>query len=106
MIKQTLLRDILDRRAILADLRSAFEAAKEDLERIEHEVIAAVEAGERHERGPISAGVSTEVVRRPKWKEEFVRACGAEAAERVIAATVPSEHPRLVIVERRPRAAK
>lgn len=101
MVKQSLLRDILDRRVILADLRAAYDAAKEDLERMEAEVIAAVEDGERHERGPLSAGVADEEVCRPRWKEEFVRALGEEAAVIVRAKTAPTVHKRLVVVERR-----
>jgi hypothetical protein len=101
MVKQSLLQDILDRRSILADLRSAFEAAKADLARLEDGVIDAIEAGEGHERGPLAAGVDVDAVRRPKWKEVFVATCGEAAAAKVIQATVPTEHKKLVVLERK-----
>ncbi len=62
--------------------------------------MSVVEAGERHEGGKLTAGVSIDTVRRPKWKEVYTRDCGADAAARVIGETKPTEHRSLVIIER------
>jgi len=107
MVKQRTLEDVLERRALVTDLKRNYDDAKRALEALEDAVVADLDAGLGLERGPLAAGTHEEAVRRPKWKELYTALGGPEATAAAIAATPPTIHRGLVIVDttrRRDRA--
>jgi hypothetical protein len=81
----------------LAALAKQTKDIEDSIKPMETEIIAALEAGATLERGSPVAIVSIEQRRVPKWKEEFIRTNSKEAADAIIATTIPSVIKRLVI---------
>lgn len=101
LVKQGDLENVLTLRLELGVLKAQVKRIETDLATAEVLVIHAVDEGRPVERGPLGAGVNEEAGRRvPKWKEEFARACGADAVERVIQATEPGPGARKLVILR------
>lgn len=81
----------------LATLAKETKEIEEFIKPLESEIIVALEAGAKLEPGSPTALVAIEQRRVPKWTEEFIAANGKDAAEAVIARTVPSTIKKLVI---------
>jgi len=100
IVKQADLRHIVETRAHLAETRARVKYWEDVLAKSEALTIFAIDRGDPCEPGALTAGITiVEGARRPAWKEEFARACGADAVERVIAATVAPERRTLTILE-------
>lgn len=107
MVKQTQLRDIVQKRVMLADLRTSVKACEEELERDTLLLIHALDHGAPVERGDLNAAIAEQAgARRPAWKEAFAMTCGADAVQRVINATEPGPTVRKLLVTERGVVAK
>lgn len=101
LVKQGELEHVLTLRLEVDTLKRQLKRVETDLATAEVLVIHAVDEGRPVERGPLGAGVNEDAGRRvPKWKEEYARACGADAVEKVIQATEPSPGARKLVILR------
>jgi len=101
MIRQSVLAEYLSIRDARRNAERAIRAQKSQEDRVKDDIMTCLANGDKIQRGDLIALVRDGRVS-PSWKEEFIAACGADAAEAVISRTLPSQE---LIVESKHGAA-
>lgn len=90
------IQNLLVMRESLDALKKRYELLENSVRATEQEIIALIESGTNIECA-FDLQIRTTERRYPSWKSYFVEAAGAEAAERVLAATAPTIYKTLVV---------
>ena len=98
LVKQAMLADIQDKRTLLNRMGKEVEVLRVDLEKLEDQVIEAIEGGASIEYGPLVAGINITERRNVSWKDVATRLLGPATVARVLAETLPTTYKKLAIL--------